>query len=112
GLVLRVAMASDAGASRCYPLCRELAGNLLPRCSTGACQPHSAGPHLGWDCDADRAQPRWYPGDGRGRNAVEFDQDQTEAAAGIIVMAATPEKWPRGSKDYACRSPKKCPQEI
>jgi len=54
------------------PRWRGLAISLLPRRSTGARQPHSAGRHLGRACDADRAQPRWRPSDDRGSNATEL----------------------------------------
>src|SRR5439155_8839452 len=75
-----LAMADDAGDARRDPLWRELPVNLLPWRSAGARQPHSAGRHLGWASDADRAQSRWHPGDDRSRNAAELDQDQTKAA--------------------------------
>ena len=75
----QLARADDAGNARGNPLWRELAGNLLPRRSADARQPHSAGRHLGWTSHADRTQSRWHPGDDRGRNAAEFDQDQTKA---------------------------------
>ena len=77
----RLARADDAGHALRDPLWRELAANLLPRRSAGARQPHGAGRHLGWACDADRAQSRWHPGDDRRRNAAEPDQDQTQGSS-------------------------------
>src|ERR1700746_517247 len=77
----RLARANDAGDARRDALWRELAANLLLRRDAGARQPRGAARHLGWACDADRAQSWWNPGDDRRRDSAKLDQDQIQAAA-------------------------------
>src|SRR5262249_39127371 len=71
----QLARTDDAGDARRDVLWRELAANLLPGRSAGACQPRDAARHLGWACDADRAQSWWNRGDDRRRDAAELGQD-------------------------------------
>ena len=77
----QLARADDGGDARRDPLWPEFAANLLPRRSADAGQPPGAARHLGRADDADRAQCWWRPGDGRGGDAAELDQHQTQAAA-------------------------------
>ena len=77
----QLARADDGGDAQRDLLWPELAANLLPRRSAGVRQPHGAARHLGRADDADRAQCWWRPGDDRGGDAAELDQDQTQAAA-------------------------------
>ena len=79
------AMANDARDACRDALWPELVANLLPRRSADARQQRGTRRHLGELCHADGAQRRWHPAADRGRKPAELDQDQTPAAATIVL---------------------------